>query len=277
MQVVSYNIQWGKGRDGRIDLDRIAASVKNADIIALQEVERWWREQDYPDQPARLADLFPGFDWVYGPAVSLRGDIPARRRQLGNMILSRWPISSTRTLPLPARPVFGHMNDEQAMTEAVILGPDGPLRVYNTHLNYLDQGQRLDQIGRLMAFIAEAPERGGPITSPGKPIPGPEDEWIVLPDSELPPMPEAAILMGDFNLSPDSEEYRVLTGRFRDALEGYPDFDAVTFPGGGTESPQRLDYVFLTPDLTGRILHSWVDATADGSDHQPVWLELAGA
>lgn len=274
MRVVTYNIQWGKGRDGRIDLDRIAAAVTGADIIALQEVERNWRAQDFPDQAARLAELLPGYDWVYGAAVSLAGASPHRRRQLGNMILSHWPISSARTLPLPARPVFGHMNDEQAMTEAVIEADGLALRVYNTHLNYLEQSQRLDQIARALAFIAEAPERGGPVTSPGKPAPGPEDEWIVLPDGKLPPMPEAALLLGDFNFTPGSEEYNILTSRFSDSLAlGGQDVNTVTFPGGA-EPPQRLDYIFVSGDLAPRLTRSWVDERADSSDHQPVWAEF---
>ena len=42
MRFVSYNIQYGKGRDGRFDLARIADAVRAADVIALQEVERYW-------------------------------------------------------------------------------------------------------------------------------------------------------------------------------------------------------------------------------------------
>ena len=38
MQFVTYNIQYGLGEDGRYDLDRIAAAVEDADVIALQEV-----------------------------------------------------------------------------------------------------------------------------------------------------------------------------------------------------------------------------------------------
>jgi endonuclease/exonuclease/phosphatase family metal-dependent hydrolase len=275
LKIVTYNMQWGKGRDGRIDLGRIAATVAGADVIALQEVERHWRPQDFPDQAARLSELLPDHDWVYGAAVSLAGATPQRRRQLGNMILSRWPISSTRTLPLPARPVFGHMNDEQSMTEAVIDAEGFALRLYNTHLNYLDAGQRLDQLARLMAFIAEAPGRGGPVTAPGKSGPGPEDDWIVLPDGRLPPMPAPAILMGDFNFTPGSPEYRILASSFADALAvaGGDPF-TVTFPGG-SEPPQRLDYIFLTPDIRPRLRSCHVDQDADGSDHQPVWAEIS--
>jgi signal transduction histidine kinase len=36
MQIVTYNIQWGKGRDGQVDLERIARCVAKADVIALR-------------------------------------------------------------------------------------------------------------------------------------------------------------------------------------------------------------------------------------------------
>ena len=54
MLIVTYNTQWGCGRDGRIDLERIAETVKHADVVALQEVERHWRPQAHPDQAERL-------------------------------------------------------------------------------------------------------------------------------------------------------------------------------------------------------------------------------
>lgn len=40
MKFVSYNIQYGIGLDGRLDLPRIASEIEGADIIALQEVKR---------------------------------------------------------------------------------------------------------------------------------------------------------------------------------------------------------------------------------------------
>ncbi|TIN57465.1 MAG: EEP domain-containing protein, partial [Mesorhizobium sp.] len=42
MKLVSYNIQYGYGSDGRYDLARATRLVDGADIIALQEVERHW-------------------------------------------------------------------------------------------------------------------------------------------------------------------------------------------------------------------------------------------
>ena len=39
MMFVTYNIQYGLGRDGRYDLERTARVVEGADVIALQEVD----------------------------------------------------------------------------------------------------------------------------------------------------------------------------------------------------------------------------------------------
>ncbi len=56
MLFVTYNIQFGCGRDGRIDLDRIGAAIAKADLVALQEVERDWRRaQAFPDPANRRA------------------------------------------------------------------------------------------------------------------------------------------------------------------------------------------------------------------------------
>lgn len=40
LRFLSWNIQWGRGRDGRVDLARTAAATAavDADVICLQEV-----------------------------------------------------------------------------------------------------------------------------------------------------------------------------------------------------------------------------------------------
>lgn len=287
--IVTYNIQWAKGRDQVIDLDRIVRTVAEADIICLQEVERNWREQAYPDQALHIANLLPQHEWDYGPSLNIGGGLGKPRRQCGNMILSRHTITSTRNLPLPARAVSGHMNDQQAMIEAVIdLGKRG-IRIYNVHLNYLSQRQRLEQIALIKDFITRAPLDGGPVTSSGKAIPGPEDDWIVLPDGKLPLMPASAVLLGDFNAGPHSPEYQGIAGErnsvhgrlteaglFADVLafSGLGEADGVTFPGGGIEPPQRLDHCFVSTDLVSAVKIAWIDDAATGSDHQPVWVKL---
>jgi exonuclease III len=39
--------------------------------------------------------------------------------------------------------------------------------------------------------------------------------------------------------------------------------------------PQRLDHILISSDLLPRFRMAWIDEGAEGSDHQPVWLELS--
>ncbi len=43
----------GRCSDGELSLDRIADMVRGADVIALQEVERFWKRTGMTDQPLR--------------------------------------------------------------------------------------------------------------------------------------------------------------------------------------------------------------------------------
>ncbi|MFM8768100.1 MAG: endonuclease/exonuclease/phosphatase family protein, partial [Rubrivivax sp.] len=127
MKLVSYNIQYGKGKDGRFDLGRIAAALQGADVIALQEVERHWPRSGDQDQPAELALLLGGtYHWVYGPGFDVDangGTAGARRRQFGNMVLSRWPILSSRHHLLPKMGLTRQFSLQRSVIEAVIAPP----------------------------------------------------------------------------------------------------------------------------------------------------------
>lgn len=297
MLVATYNIQWGKGRDERVDLGRIARTVREADVIALQEVERHWRKMDQADQVARLAELLPDRYCLFGPSVDMDsserrpdGAIANRRRQYGILVLSRWPLLSTRSFPLPKYPVHGHVNDTSILLETVIGHPDRPFRFYNTHLNYLSERQRLMQIQELIRIVADAPAQGGPIVGPDVPADRFGADWLALEKHEMTPMPREAVLVGDFNMTPDSPEYARLTGPvgpdygriaehglFADALAlcGMADGDGVTYPANDYEKAKRIDHILVTADLAPSVRRGWIDDAADGSDHQPVWAEIA--
>jgi endonuclease/exonuclease/phosphatase family metal-dependent hydrolase len=100
MRLVSYNIQYGKGRDGRFDLRRIANAIREADVIALQEVERYWIRSGIVDQPAELAGLLPDHHWVYGPGLDI--DASGRGRA-GRLLHRRHPVREHARPPGPAR------------------------------------------------------------------------------------------------------------------------------------------------------------------------------
>jgi endonuclease/exonuclease/phosphatase family metal-dependent hydrolase len=51
VKIITYNNRYGLGLDRRYDLDRIADTVRDADIIGLQEVDRLWKRSGMTDQP----------------------------------------------------------------------------------------------------------------------------------------------------------------------------------------------------------------------------------
>ncbi|MEX2297693.1 MAG: endonuclease/exonuclease/phosphatase family protein [Dongiaceae bacterium] len=296
MRVVTYNIQWGKGLDERVDLDRIVRTIGDCDIIALQEVERHWRNMNHTDQVARLNELMPKHWSVYGIAVDVgmrkplaNGHANNTRRQYGNLILTRWPISSTRTFPLPNVPVHGHIMDQSMVIEAVVEHPTRPFRVYSTHLNYVSRRQRIGQCEKILQIVRDAPMEGGPAAGLGV---DPEvfgADWMALARDEIPTIPLPAILLGDFNMHVGSPEYDVLvgpidpcygrlceTGLFADALtvSGMPEEEGWTHPGEDKYGKKRIDHIFVTPDLVGTVQRGWIDYDADGSDHLPVFVEM---
>ena len=67
MKIVTYNIQFGRGRDGKVDLGRIIDAVRGADVIALQEVDRFWARSHMMDQVEVLVDPVP-FDRLHAEA-----------------------------------------------------------------------------------------------------------------------------------------------------------------------------------------------------------------
>ena len=156
MKLVSYNVQFGVGRDGKVGLERIAASVAGADIIALQEVTRNYPTNGGIDMVAELTAMLPDHHHVYGAAMDIdfgalmpEPPRPAIRFQFGNMLLSRWPIVSCRNLLLPRSRTYDKANLQRAALEGLILTPLGPLRIYSTHLDHVSAGERIIQIRHL--------------------------------------------------------------------------------------------------------------------------------
>lgn len=286
MRFASYNIQFGRGRDGRFDLARIAGELATADVVALQEVERYWQRSGMVDQPAELARLLAMPHWAYGPGVDLHLEaVPpsaaaGTRRQFGNMLLARTPLLFSRNHLLPKYASTGPVSLQRCALEAAVMSAVGPLRVYSVHLTHLSAQTRAPQVDRLLQIHRDACVEGSPIACGAT-----SQEWV---DEALPvPMPRHAVIMGDFNMEPDSAEYAAMVGptspyggRLNNP-EGLQDTWVSTGHGecdGVTahihERPVRLDYCFVSTTLAARVLAAHIDADACGSDHQPIWVEM---
>lgn len=286
MKIVSYNIQYSLGKDGTHDIRRLVDAVQDADVIALQEVTRHMTSVPDFDQPARIAELLPDYFWVYGPpvdmAASLQGSKTAndnRRLQFGNMLLAKWPILSSRLILLPRTRTYDKHNPQRGALEGIIDVPGGALRFYCVHLNHLNSEERMMQLDFLLPRILEVPLDGATVTG---------GTWNTIPDVAI---PDDYVMLGDHNLPPNSAEYTRIVGEVdyfygsritaRHLLDtwvqsGNARDDGVTWYDGRNdwEPGTRIDYVFVSPGLAGKVKSAWIDDDAPGSDHQPVWAEL---
>lgn len=286
MKLVTYNIQYGLGRDRRYDLGRIAGEIEGADLIALQEVERHWQRSGEIDMPSVLATHLPEHHWVFGANLDMdasfrdvAGKLVNRRRQFGTMILSRLPIVSSRNHLLPKYATLTQHSIQQGALEAVIVSERaGPVRVYSVHLSHLSQATRLPQVDALLAIHARAPGEGGAWCGGH---PDPEAGWT---QGEMPPMPAEAILMGDFNFEWSAPEYDRIVGPLSarygrlNRLTGFVDAWVAAghreAEGATIDGDKRIDYCFLSSALASRVKSARIDTAATGSDHQPLWVEI---
>ncbi len=281
MRLLTWNIQWGRGADGVVDLERVVRDAKataDFDVLCLQEVAVDFSSlpgSHGEDEVALLREAFPGYELFFGIATDLplgRG----RRSRFGNVILTRLPVMQVfrHLLPWPSDPTVSSM--QRVCVEAVIDASCGPVRVMTTHLEYYSRPQRMAQIEALRAIHQEASAHGR------APRDGDEADatFAVLPRGV------SAILCGDLNFKPEDDEHAALGAAFADATprlvdawlakNGAPHAHTVGLhEAEWPDEPYCCDFVFVTEDLVPRISSIEVNQFTAASDHQPVLLELA--
>ena len=284
MILITWNVQWCRGVDGRVDPARIAAEARKLadfDVLCLQEIA-----DNFPhprlagsageDQFAVLAALLPGFTAIGGVAVDHPGD-GGRRRKFGNMILSRLPVRQAyrHLLPSPIDP--GKNGMPRIAVEACVGAPGGDVRVITTHLEYYSDLQRRAQVDMLRSIHAEghAHARGGSIVDTTG---GPFHTYL---------RPPSTIVTGDFNLEPEDPLHARMMAPFADGTPSFRDAWSVKHPGAPHPSTFKIyekerpdepelhcDFIFVSEDLVPRVSAVRVDRDTRAADHQPVILTL---
>jgi len=285
MKLITWNVQWCRGVDQRVDPARVIADAKRIadfDVLCLQEVA-----DNFPDpllggskgenQFEMLASLLPGYTAIDGIGVDQLAP-GGRRRRFGNMILSRLPVLQAyrHLLPYPADHDVPSM--PRVAVEAVVEADFGPVRVITTHLEYFTVVKRGAQVEALRSIYAEGRRYAD------NPRVGLEDEgpYIAFP------RPAATIITGDFNLEPEDPWHARMVAPFTDGTPPLHDAWELTHPGQPhaptfriyeKESPaqpeQHCDFIFVSDDLRARVARLDVDTGTQVSDHQPVLLTLA--
>lgn len=280
MRIVTWNIQWGRGADGVVDLARTRdtlAELGPLDVICLQEVAD--RFDGLPGGAGEaevewFETAFPEWETVYAPGLDVRRPDGGRSR-FGNLILSRWPIRQAfrHLLPCPGDGRVPSM--QRSCAEAIVELPAGPLRILTTHLEYYSRPQRIAQIEALRQLQAEAASQA--IDPPRH-----ERESVFAARAK----PASAILCGDFNCEPQSAEHVRLGAPIDGLVPEWADAWSLVYPSTphastvglhGAEWPDRqycCDFFFVSGDLVDRLRSVRVEAATAASDHQPVILEI---
>lgn len=148
LRVVSFNIEWAERIDGAIETLRSDDALRSADIVLLQEMDA--------EGTATIAGAL-GLHHVYYPIAFRRG------QQMGNAILSRWPIVEDHKLILPhPSPMHGQ---RRLAVGATIDAPGGSVAVYVVHVCTAVQSLRgrLEQLARVLEDAEARHPRGRPV------------------------------------------------------------------------------------------------------------------
>jgi len=282
LKLITWNIQWGRGIDGAVDLERIVGTARDLarfDVLCLQEVADNFpglEGNDGGDQFSELAErLLPEYRLFAAFGVDVAAD-GGRRRRFGNAIATRYGVLSVRrhALPWPADP--GKETMPRVAVELTLQAPMGPVRVTTTHLEYYSDIQRRAQAARLRELHEEACDRAahpGFSTAQGGPFDATQQT-------------AAAILTGDFNFLPDHPAYDEIQGSRAPSFPAYRDAWALvhgrrphmpTFCVNSqaySKTPYCCDFVFVSDAISSRVRSIAVDSQTRASDHQPVLLEL---
>lgn len=215
--VATWNVQWQFGEwESRQPAIMATLRALDADVVMLQETLR--------GQVERLAG-----ELEYHHVWAGHDPHGAPERNMGNAILSRWPITSD---------AHRFLEDAEGRSYRTILmadiaSPTGPLPMFTAHLEHrFDQSAtRVNQLQLASEFIEEHCT------------------------GTFPP-----ILTGDLNAVHDSDEIRKLTGRstpyvqgriWTDAWEQVGDGDGITWSkqnpyiNNSAWPNRRLDYVLI--------------------------------
>lgn len=234
INIVTYNIHHGNPptrEKGYIDLNTVAQTIRKtgAHLVALQELDSVTLRSGKTFQLKVLADML-GMHYYYGKAIPYEGG------GYGVGILSKYPVTETRTITLPN--MEGFQGEDRVLALAKIALPGGK-DVYfgSTHLDVTKEENRLLQTREIVAIAAK--------------------------------LDAPVIIGGDFNATDDKAPMVELFRYFKDASTKKDPTIPVLKP------TRRIDYIVFSHAENFEVLKEEV-LTGDnyGSDHLAFWVRL---
>jgi|SRR5687767_1794953 len=141
IRVVTFNIQFSLRVDSAIAVLTGDSILRDADIVLLQEM----------DEPStrRIAEVM-GMTYAYYPATYHF----KYQRDVGNAVLSRWPILEDRKIVLPHAGIFTATH--RTATGATVKIDTMLVRVYSTHLHTVVNASQESRRNQMRAILADA-------------------------------------------------------------------------------------------------------------------------
>lgn len=211
-----------------IDLSLTVRAIQTcgAEIIALNEVRD---EADDPCFTAQVREIAEGLGYHYyhfGKAIDIEGKGP-----YGNGLISKYPIRHVETIAIPDPLVKDEPTwyESRSLIRAEI-DVAGGLTVLVTHMGLATTESR-NAVETALAQL-----------EPGRPV----------------------LMMGDFNLTPDSPILAPLKEAFQDAGDLLPQGADLSYPSD--EPSRKIDYIMATSPI--RILKAEIPNLIV-SDHRP--------
>jgi endonuclease/exonuclease/phosphatase family metal-dependent hydrolase len=245
LRVVTWNVHYGEDAGGIAAAMRVSEHVAGADVLLVQEIEA------YPGEPStrtqRLAEAL-GMTWVYAPA---------RKEDAGHThgiaMLSRHPLENVAIRELPYVEQAIRSRNRIAMAADVQFG-DRLVRIVNVHLDVrIGPGDRVRQLHGAVNQVGD-----GPIIVGGDFNTNPW-AWV---ESAVPLLATEAIV--------GQEQAAVVD----DYLAGIGFAGAIPVETATLRLPA---FQMRTDDLYARDLRIVAAGVeyVDGSDHWPVWFDVA--
>lgn len=145
-RVMTYNIHHGRGLDGAVDLQRIAQVIlaQQADIVALQEVDKGTQRTGHVDMPAELERL-TGMKCVFSNNFAFQGG------EYGNAVLSRFPVLDASNHHY----AMLREGEQRGLLRLALDVRGRCLTLMNTHIDYRpDDSERLSNVTEIEQRLA---------------------------------------------------------------------------------------------------------------------------
>ena len=283
MQLIDWNIQWGRDADGGVDLSRTVAAIRalgDFDVLCLQEVTRGFGAlpgRPGADQFAELAALLPGYTII----DAIGADLPpietgAPRRQFGNAIATRLPVGRVlrQLLPWPA---------DAGAPSMPRVALDVELQTSLGHCGWSPR------IWNIIRRTSGSPRSTHCATGTAKPARMRHDRRPPKTQRGRSAQPashamrsSAATSTARSAATPIADSWSRSRTRRASSTHGSLDTCRMPPPTAGvydtvqwSEGPLACDFVFVTDTLLPRVTRCEIDGDVRASDHQPVLLVLA--